>query len=117
MKKILKEIGEEWEKIPNSVKFWNSLVLLLLISVGLYSINTLVILWVIGSLLTIATIIENIHTDKHLWVFLMPITWFFILIGLFIMACMFIYERTISRFNNWLDSKGEDSESNFEEYL
>lgn len=114
-KEALKEISKDWKEIPNSVKFWNSTVLLILISIGIYDLEVLGVVSIITSLLAFAIIIENADTEKHLWIWFTPLMWILTAISLIVLGGVFVYSKTIDKFNDWLDSKGEDSNSNFDE--
>jgi hypothetical protein len=108
MKEIISDIKKSWEETPNSVKFWNGLVLVGLIITGVLSLEVLVI--VLGILSLLAWIMwmgsiggDEDKLDKHLWVWFTPIVWMMIIVGVIIYGCVKLYENSISKFNNWLD--------------
>jgi hypothetical protein len=102
MKKFLLEIKQELIDTPNSVKFWNLMVLVGLVISGIFSLELLVVELFIGSFLTFGLAIDG-STDNHLWMILMPITWgCMLLVGVGFLI-YFIYKNTIEKFNNWLD--------------
>jgi len=104
MKKFLLEIKEEFNNIPNSVKFWNLIVLIGLILSGIFSIDLLMVELLIGSILTLALVIDG-NEDNHIWMIFMPITWLVMLIAGVIGLGTLINTNTIKKFNNWLDKK------------
>lgn len=104
MKKFLLEIKEEFNNIPNSVKFWNLLVLIGLILSGIFSIDLLMVELLIGSILTLALVIDG-NEDNHIWMIFMPISWLGILIAGVIVSVELIYTKIIKKFNNWLDKE------------
>lgn len=97
---------------PNSVLFWNGLVLLGLIMIGFISMPTLAILLALGSCLTIAIIIDTSLENKgnirnHLWINFMPIIWFTFLIVTIIDGIITLYHKFIIPFNKWLNKSKE----------
>lgn len=108
--KIINALREGWGEIPNSVKFWNGLVLLILIGVGVYNIEVLGVVLAFGSLLAWAVIVDNNNTEDHLWIWFTPFMWVISLIALIVLFGMFISSKTIAPFNEWLDKKKGDEE-------
>jgi len=104
MKKFLLEIKQDLNDIPNSVKFWNLLVLIGLILSGVFSIDLLMCELVVGSILTLALVIDD-NEDNHIWMIFMPITWLGMLIAGVIVSVELIYTKIIKKFNNWLDKE------------
>jgi len=104
MKKFLLEIKQDFNNIPNSVKFWNLLVLIGLILSGIFSIDLLLCELVVGSILTLALVIDG-NEDNHIWMIFMPITWLGMLIAGVIVSVELIYTKIIKKFNNWLDKE------------
>ena len=103
MEKIKRIVREFWDETPNSVKFWNGLILLILIGSGIYSLEALGVLMVFGSLLTIALLAEGGNTNQNIWIFFMPISWFILLFGLVIATSLYINNNVIVPFNKWLN--------------
>jgi uncharacterized BrkB/YihY/UPF0761 family membrane protein len=102
---IKKELIEVWNETPNSIKFWNGLLLLLLIIVGIINMGLLYILLFFGSLLTLGIMIDGDDSKHHLWMFLMPITWLLIFLSLIIGLFYFFYLKVITPFNDWLNEE------------
>ena len=50
---------------------------------------------------------DNDSTAKHLWVGLACAFWFFMFVGGIIFFFAWVYEKTIVKFNEWLDYKGD----------
>lgn len=107
IKEIVVDIGKDFKEIPNSVKFWNCLLLILLMGAGVYSTFLLKVLLVMGSILAIAISIDGDDLSKHLWILFMPITWGVILLGLAIWGTIYLYSISIARFNRWLDGEND----------
>lgn len=84
-----------------SVKFWNFLVLVILIITGIFNIDFLVVELVIGSILAMAIIAEN-EVDNNFWIIFMPSVWFLAAIGGLIIIGMFFY-NLVEKFNKYLD--------------
>lgn len=104
MKKIIKEIKEDWKVLPNSVKFWNGLALLGLIISGIFSLNILYIELAIGSIILVGLVMDG-ETENHVWGMFMPITWVCILLVGIGLLLNLIYKNTILNFNNWLNKE------------
>ena len=109
MKNIISNIKWNWRKTPNSVKFWNGLVLLGLIISGVFSLD---LLWgelTLMSILTLALLIgsddDGKELDKHIWIWFAPLTWIIICLGVLVFLCIKLYESTIIEFNDWLDKE------------
>jgi hypothetical protein len=108
--KIIDTLRGGWNEIPNSVKFWNGLVLLILIGVGIYSMEVLGVIWAFGSLLALAVLIEGVDTEEHLWMYFMPLMWFLFVLALVISLGVLIHHKTVVPFNEWLDKNKGDEE-------
>lgn len=95
------EFFKEWGSEPFSVKFWNIIVLLILVISGIFApLPLLVVELLLGSIITIGLVIDN-YTDRHYWIMLMPIFW--ILFLLVIVGIGIAY--TISKFDDLIDKK------------
>lgn len=110
MNKLIFEIKFAWNSIPNSIKFWNGLVLVGLIISGVFSLDLLYAEWGILSVFAIALGLDavnddNKNLDKHIWIYFTPLSWGILLLGLIIMGCISFYDRVIVKFNNWLNKK------------
>ena len=109
-KKTLKEtIQENWKNTPNSVKFWNGLLLFGLIITGLISLEALVVLLGLMSIFSLVVffggIVDSEKLEKHLWLWLTPSVWVMVVIALIIYGCITFYENTICKFNEWINNK------------
>lgn len=109
-KKTLKEtIQENWKNIPNSVKFWNGLLLLGLIITGTISLEALLCVLTLMSIFALAILIDSIgeseKLENHLWLWLTPSVWCLLCLGALIYLMIKGYEKTIGRFNEWINSK------------
>ena len=110
MKEIITDIKNDWRKTPNSVKFWNGLVLLGLIISGIISLELLSFILAVMSIFTLALLIDGMgddgkHLNKHIWMWFTPLVWVFVcLFGLAYLGIK-LYESTISKFNVWLDKE------------
>ena len=81
MKEIISDIKKNWKELPNSVKFWNGLVLLGLIITGIINVDILMIVWGIMSILAFAGFFDSLGGDekfieRNLWV-LNAVLWVF----------------------------------------
>ena len=102
----LNYIQQEWKKLPNSVKFWNGLILLILNCIGIYSITALGILLIIGSIIAFIMLLDNYkNIEDHIWMWFTPFMWVLFLGALVILAGEFITVKVIKPFNNWLNKK------------
>jgi hypothetical protein len=105
----MEDIKNGWEEIPNSVKFWNGLVLLGLVISGVIGIDLLLVELVIMSVFAFAVFIgsigEEVKLSKHLWVWFTPLMWCLVVFALIIYGCIKLYENSISKFNDWLDKE------------
>ena len=107
---ILKGIKESWLEIPRSVRFWNLLVIAIVIGVFTTSAEGFTLIFIFGTVGTISIFLEEREIKNNLWIFAMPITWVFLIIGLFVLIWEFIYKRYIIRFNQWIDNKDQKDE-------
>lgn len=110
MNKLIFEIKFAWNSTPNSVKFWNGLVLVGLIISGVFSLDLLYVEWGILSVFALALFIDGMNDDgkrldKHIWIYFTPLSWGLLILGLIFMGCIVLYDGTIVIFNNWLDKK------------
>jgi hypothetical protein len=107
MKEIISDIKRNWKETPNSVKFWNGLVLVGLIITGILSLEVLGIVLGILSFLVFILWVDSlggeVKLDKHLWVWFTPVVWIMMILGVIIYGCIKLYENSISKFNDWLD--------------
>jgi len=112
LKEILKDMKSSWKEATNSVKFWNSLLLAGLLTLGIIQYELLMIALFFGSFLTIGIVIDKIYdyrsdTQKHLWMIFMPITWIAIILVVIILLIIDFYKIIIEPFNNWLNKEKE----------
>ena len=105
--RISKDIQEGWRETPNSVKFWNAIFVLVIIITGIILPEALIVIFVVGSLITIGLFLDQENIDKHLWIWFMPITWLFAIVAITIGCFYLLYENSIAKFNDWLDKKPE----------
>ena len=109
MKKFFNEIKQDLNDIPNSVKFWNGLVLLGLVISGVIGLDLLVVELGIMSFFAFNLWLDSIGDErkinKHLWVWFTPLIWGMVIFILIIYGCIELYENTISKFNDWLDKQ------------
>jgi hypothetical protein len=102
------EIKRIWG-LPNSVKFWNGLVLVGLIITGVLSLDILSVVLVIISIAALAMFIDGMgretddYLDNHLWIYFTPLYWGLYILALIVIGCYKLYEGTIVKFNNWLN--------------
>lgn len=103
----IETIQEGWRKTPNSIKFWNGLVLLGLVIIGIISLEGLTIMLGLMSIAAFAVLISSIsdgdYLEKHLWIWFTPLAWGMLILGLILFGFIKFYEGIIMKFNNWLD--------------
>ena len=108
------ELKVEFKRIcglPNSVKFWNGLVLVGLIITGVLSLEILSVVLGLMSVAAGAFFLDAMdsgsddYLDNHLWLYFTPFAWGLLLIGLIIIGSYELYEGTIVKFNNWLNKE------------
>jgi hypothetical protein len=110
MKEIITDIKNGWKTIPNSVKFWNGLLLVCLIITGVLDLEILSVVLAIMSVAALALFLDAMgHSDdyfnNHIWLYFTPLAWGFITIVLIVYGIIKLYERTIVKFNEWLNKE------------
>jgi hypothetical protein len=110
MKNLISDIKENWRKTPNSVRFWNGLILLGLVITGIISLDLLSIVLSVMSIFTLALFIDGMsddgkRLDKHIWMWFTPLVWMLVCGGGLVYLGVKLYESTISKFNDWLDKE------------
>jgi hypothetical protein len=110
MKNLITDIKENWRKTPNSVRFWNGLILLGLVITGIISLDLLSFVLVVMSIFTLALFINELGNDgksldKHIWMWFTPLVWVLVCCGGLVYLGIKLYESTISKFNDWLDKE------------
>jgi hypothetical protein len=90
----------DWRNEPFSVKFWNSLVLVILIISPIFSLELFATEMFIGSILSLGIMMDG-DSDQHYWIMFMPLFWILSIVALAGIGIEF----SISRFNSWLDYK------------
>ena len=107
MKEEIKRIG----KLPNSVKFWNGLVLVGLIITGVLSLDILSVVLAIISIVALAMFIDGMgsgddnYLDNHLWIYFAPLSWGLFILALIVIGVGKLYGGTIVKFNSWLNKQ------------
>ena len=89
-------------KIKRSQLFWLPVYIIILVITGIISLEALGYVFAFGSFLTIAVALDDLVND-NIWIWLMPITWVCMLVGVIGMGLMFLYENSIGKLNAWLD--------------
>lgn len=109
MKEIISGIKKGWKETPNSVKFWNGLILLGLIITGILSLEALSGVLGVMSILSLILFISGmggeIEFDNHLWIWFTPLMWGLTLFVIILVGIDKLYKKTIVKFNNWLNKK------------
>lgn len=109
MKEIISDIKRNWKETPNSVKFWNGMILIGLVVSGMINFHLLLFELFVMSLfawvLWMGSIGEEWIVNKHLWVWFTPVVWFMLILGLIVYGCVILSDNTIAKFNNWLDKE------------
>lgn len=106
--RIKNNLIKEWNSIPNSVKFWNGLLLLILIGFGIYNIELLFAVLLFASLLAFFVLLDVDDFSIHIWVWFTPFAWSILIIGSIIVLVRFISTKTILPFNDWLNKKRDE---------
>ena len=104
IKGILLDIRRDLNRAPNSAKFWNLMILIVLVVSGSFSLDLLIYELVIGSIITIILALND-DVENHFWALFMPISLGCILLFLSGYLLYSVYMNTIVKFNNWLDKK------------
>jgi hypothetical protein len=103
---------KDWKNEPGSVKFWNLIVLLILVLSPIFSLELFYAELLLGSIIDLGFLIDNDRDgDSHYWIMLMPLTWVLFIISLIAIGVGF----SISYFNSWLDkifNKEKDGDGN-----
>ena len=104
-KKALKALQKDYS---NAEIFWNVIVYLAYIIILFIDVEAAFIISGFGSLLMLGLCLDK-KEHFELWY---PLTWLFyillIIMGI-ISLCMWLYERTLRKFNNWLNKEKHDS--------
>lgn len=110
MEELKVEIKRIWG-LPNSVKFWNGLLLVSLIIVGVLDLKILSVILAIMSITALAVFLDAMgsgsddYLDNHLWLYFTPLAWGLLVIGLIIIGVYELYKGTIVKFNKWLNKE------------
>jgi hypothetical protein len=103
--KIEVEIDRQFLKnIRKSEIFWAVILLIALVLLGIYFTPGLFYVWGIGSLYTIIELLDIESKHGRIWQLLMPITWLVLIVGFSYVGFVWVFEKTIGRFNNYLDN-------------
>jgi uncharacterized BrkB/YihY/UPF0761 family membrane protein len=106
----IEDIKKNWKETPNSVKFWNGLVLLSLIVTGLLDLEILSVVLFIMSIAAFAVFLDDLgqsddYLDNHIWIWFTPLSWGMLILVLILMGSYKFYKGTIVKFNNWLNKR------------
>ena len=97
--------------LPNSVKFWNGLLLVGLIITGVLSLKILSVVLGLMSVVALAFFLyamgngNDDYLDNHIWLYFTPLCWGLLIIGLIMFGGYKLYEGTIVKFNSWLNKQ------------
>jgi hypothetical protein len=109
IKELILDIKNGWKTTPNSVRFWNGLVLIGLIITGVLDLEILSIVLAIMSIAALAVLLSAMgdgdYLNNHIWLYFTPLAWCFITIVLIVFGIIKLYERTIVKFNEWLNKE------------
>lgn len=109
--KIINKLRDSWNDIPNSVKFWNGLVLLILIVIGVIDIEILSGVLLLGSILAVGVFLDG-KSDSNPWIWFTPVIWILLLFASIFHLCDYIGEKIIEPFNDWLNKKSDKEDDN-----
>lgn len=101
---VKEKLIEAHNETPNSSKFWNAVVLVVLVESGFFDLGLLGLLLIVGSLITLFLLISEIDIRDHYWILLMPVIWVISIIA----ALSAFSLKWIRRFNSWMDRKDEN---------
>ena len=93
-----------WYYKPSEI-FWFIIFVILLIIIGFISKILLTVILLIGSVISIGSYEKTGSGKINIWVLAMPICWLAIILYGVFYCSGWLYERTIIRFNDWLNSK------------
>ncbi len=96
-------------KVTNAIIFWHAVLVLSLLIIAFISPECYLIINVFMSLLAIGVILDGDGFSKtdnsDAWIFLTIAVWVMCIAGCIIYSIWWLYDKTINRFNNWLNSK------------
>lgn len=101
---MIKEFLNELKTIKPSIWFWNILVVIAWLSTAFINVEYTLIIWVASSILSIF-VIEDDHSNKHLWVYTSFLIWLILIVGLILWLSCVIEDKLITPFNNWINVK------------
>lgn len=103
-------------KVKPSTIFWNFLFILSLIIIGIFQWQILVGIELFLCLIIMGMYVfgeldapdkndSSLAINNNFWIFAVPITWLFFLIGFTSLLILLAYNNTILKFNKYLDKK------------
>jgi hypothetical protein len=101
------EVEIDWQglrSVRKSEIFWAVILLIALVLLGIFFTPGLFYVWGVGSLYTIIELLDIDSERGRLWQLLMPITWLILIVGFSYIGLVWVFEKTIGRFNNYLDN-------------
>jgi hypothetical protein len=102
---MINRIKQFFRDTPNSVLFWNGLVLLSLITIGIINLDLLGVTLGILSIFSFAVLIgaNESEIENNLWLYFTPPVWFTLIIVLIGFLLYKFYKKVIEPFNRWLN--------------
>jgi len=98
--------------MKKSQKFWMAIYIVALIIIGFISLPALFVIWGFGSFVALGVMCDAMCDGNHAidryasWFYLMPLTWFILLINVVLAGMHELYENTIKKFNDKMDKNG-----------
>lgn len=110
LKKFFVNCYNEICAMDRSVRFWNGLLLVVLILSIFLCPPIFMIFQCFGSIIALAIIFDGNMEKEDLWMFYTVVPWFGLLLVGIGYSIYFVYKHTILRFNKWLNNKTDEDE-------
>lgn len=109
LKDVVGDLKQIWGEAPTSVRFWYGVLLLFIVSVGIYDLGWFITLMIGMSFIAFFAILHSLSSYApkyyYMWIGLTPLGWALGIILLLMDVSTWVYYKTVNRFNEWLNNK------------
>lgn len=106
IKDIFQSLYVDFNRLSPSVKFWHGVLFVILVLSAIFVIDLFLFLQIVMTVLAAAKGLgSEINENEDFWVIMCFGTWFLAFLFLIGYLIYLLYQATIGKFNNWLNSR------------